>query len=166
METVIFDVAKLRAAIDEWFDNGPGTKRNYSTLGKKIGRSSGYIQQVCNRGTIKSGDLHKLCQVLKVDYDDLTTIEPGTDMDIMDKYFTAQGKQMAIEDYIRSLDGGKEDEKEDPIDIQNRGETSARAAFLIPSSLDNWLREKAWENRTSLSAFIRGILQEYMDNHQ
>ena len=166
MIMVVFDVKKLREKLDEWLESSP--KNNYTLLGKKVGRSQGYIQQVCDRGTIREGDLHKLCQVISADYEDLTTIKKGTDMEILDEYFTIQGRQMAIDDYIRTLDGDNEDdEPEEDLIVQRTRETSpVRAQIMINHELDNWLREKAWENRTSFSGFVRGILQEYKNTHQ
>ena len=89
-------------------------------------------------------------------------------MEILDEYFTIQGRQMAIDDYIRTLDGDNEDdEPEEDLIVQRTRETSpVRAQIMINHELDNWLREKAWENRTSFSGFVRGILQEYKNTHQ
>ena len=152
---VLFNVEELREKIDDWM--GKGKNRTYVKLTAKCGRSDAWIRQICVRGTAQKGDLHKLCQVINADYDEITTVS-SRDMAMMDEYFSTQGKQMAIEDYIKDLDT---DEGEEAADDEPERKTE-QCTILLRKSTKEWYKQKAWESRKSFNAFVNEVLEDYI----
>lgn len=152
-----FNVEMLRTKIDEWLDES--NKNTLTSLCLKCGHTSSYIHGICNSGRCPVGDLHKICQVVGADFEEITKIVEGTAMETMDDFITAQGIQMVIDDFIK-IDGNDEELAAVPIEKK-----SCPTTLLLKPSVKAMLKELAWQNRMSFNQLMTNIIEDYLSEH-
>lgn len=164
---VIFNVELLRQYIDEWM--GKDKRRNNTKLGKKVKRGKDYIRQICNRGYAREDDLYKLCKVIGADYDEITKIVSGTAMELLDDYCAYLGRQMVLEDYLKTEESEDEDEDEEIEDFEDDEELNLKperktcpSTMLLRPTTKKILKDAAWMRRTSFSQLVTDILEEWI----